>query len=88
MALWAASILASREHWEGMAWHRHNVATAFMVEAASRDEALGKAWTIARKHFRPRDGFKDHTADVSQELVSPGEVEPFDVSTLGPAVKP
>jgi hypothetical protein len=88
MALWAASMMASREHRDGWVVRRHNVATACLVEAASRDEALGKAWRIARKHLRPEDGFMDHVAVVSQELVSPGEVKPFDVSTLGPAVKP
>lgn len=57
-----------------------NTVNAFVVEAANKYEAEGKAMRIAQKLYPQRDGFKDHFVKVHDASIV---VEPETV-TLTP----
>lgn len=77
MSLWAISVLARR-------WTRANYLStnhgAGVVEAESRDAAIGKVMRIARKVFPSSDGWQDHDAVVQSAdiVVEPEEACRFD----------
>ena len=72
MSLWACSILATKVRIDGNRPIHDIFHHAFVVEAISRDEAVGRAFRVARKVFPPNDGWFQHDA-VAQHA------EPVDV---------
>jgi hypothetical protein len=64
MALWACSILGGRSDRSDHAVNIRTNHAACVVDAASRDEAFGKAMRIALAAYPRRDGWQDHAAAV------------------------
>jgi len=62
---WAFSLLAYRHRQSGNVVTQCSHMSCAMLEAASEDEARGKAARIGKKLYPPQEGFTGHEVSVS-----------------------
>ena len=79
---WAVSVVALHRKPRIDGWHGDDVSirhVAFVLEAASHDEALGKAWRVGFKLYPSEGGWANHHAMAvfvsDASIVDPDDVE-------------